>query len=200
MNKLIFFSIFLIVVSCTETKKSSKPESFGKNKSLGTVTNCPCDSIRENAYKILMKDGKPYTGICYTNYPDTEIKYIEKQILDGELNGTITYFSRSGEVLYEEKFEQGNFQVDLKSEDIKCDCLDLKRKKESKKIYFKGQVFEGTCFSNFPETEQPYMEINYKNGLRDGYTKYYSKSGSILYTEMYDKDSLMNIIYPKKEL
>lgn len=198
MYKLVFPIIVFLFWSCNSAESKGSTESFGENKSEGSVASCLCTELIQNAKGELEKDGKLFTGNCFLNYENSDIKYIEKQLVNGLINGMVKYFSKEGEIIFEEKFEKGSHQVDLEIENIRCDCSLLSKKDTDNKSYYKGQLFKGTCFSLFPLIEQPYIEVSYQGGLRDGFTTYYSKIGDILYIEKYEKGELIKTIYPKK--
>ncbi|MFD1551957.1 hypothetical protein DNU06_01340 [Putridiphycobacter roseus] len=198
MNRIILLPFLIWMMSCQTASKSDKVETFGEAKSKGELATCDCKDLLEDGEGLLQYNGTPFTGICIIKYQGTESKYIEKQILNGLINGKISYYGRDGKVIFEEKFNKGGLQLDLTNESIRCNCKVLTKKKDQSEIkkYFKGQLFTGTCFDVFPNSEQPYFESAYQNGLRNGFTSYYNKNGDLLFTEKYRNDSLIKVIEP----
>ncbi len=199
-NSYLLILSVLFFFSCSN-KENNSAESFGENKASGNVQTCLCSDLIEDSNGILMKNNMPYTGYCVHNFENSDRKYIEKQIVNGKINGKITYYDQQGKVIFEEKFENGEHQLDLEIENIRCDCAELKRSKGADKrvkYSYKKQLFKGVCFRTFPGTDIIYIEVTYENGLRHGFTTYYNKLGNLLYTEKYKNGSLEKVIYPKK--
>lgn len=198
MTRFLFPIFLLFLWSCNNSQNDATTESFGENKSEGTVIACLCTDLKKNNNGELLRDGSLFTGNCFLNYENSEAKYIEKQIVNGLINGTIKYYSKTGEIIFEEKFEKGAHQLNLEVESIRCDCAALNKNKKDQKYYYKGQLFKGMCYSLYPDIEQVYIEISYQEGIRNGFTTYFSRLGDILYTEKYDSGALLKVIYPKK--
>jgi hypothetical protein len=197
MNRIVIFVSISLFLSCSRSLESSV-ESLGSYMSEGSVASCLCAELDTNDHGQLVIDGKVFTGNCFISYVNGDSKYIEKQIVNGFINGKIIYYSPSGEVLFEEKFQNGKHQIDLSIENIRCQCDELVKNEKEAKYYYKNQLFKGVCYRLFPGTEQPYVEITYAKGVRNGFTTYYSKLGDLLYTEKYELGTLVKVIYPEK--
>lgn len=197
-NLYLIFLTFLSI-GCNSVENEST-ESLGENRQVESVETCLCDDLKTDVKGLLMKDGHLYTGECVINYKQTDQTYIEKQILNGELNGKIIYYAIDGKVLFEEKYEKGKHQLNLDVENITCNCADLKKESRNNQIVYlyEGQLFRGQCYYNFPGIDQPYIKITYADGLRSGFTWYYNKVGDVLYTEKYEANELVKVIHPKK--
>ncbi|MFK8038045.1 MAG: hypothetical protein AB8B74_07135 [Crocinitomicaceae bacterium] len=198
-HKLFLFFVILVCINC-RNELDENLESLGENRQVETVETCLCSELETTEDKTFTKNGALYTGNCIIKYHDSDQSYIEKQIVNGRLNGKIIYYGSDGTVLFEEKYEKGTHQLDLDVENITCNCNDLIKEKRDKLTVhlYKGQLFRGECYSNFPGLDQPYIRISYTKGLRNGFTWYYNKFGDILYTEKYKDDELTKVIYPKK--
>ena len=197
MNKILLLPLLIWICSCQSVVSDGAVETFGESKAIGELANCNCADLVENEAGVLLLDGKIFTGICLIKYEGTDHKYIEKQILNGVINGKISYYGKDGSVLFEEYFNQGKMQLDLTKESIRCNCKVLTKKtRVDNRKYYKDQLFTGTCFDVYPASKQPYFEAAYKNGERNGFTSYYNKGGDLLFTEKYRNDSLIKIIEP----
>ena len=197
------FNILLLVLvclGCENEKPANNLESFGENKASGKVETCLCSELTENDSGKLLKNGQPYTGNCILNFENSDKKYIEKQIIDGELSGKVIYYNQQGDVIFEERYEKGKHQLNLSIESIRCNCDELGEMKGAKpvKYTYRDQLFRGICYRYFPETSTVYLEITYEEGLRHGFTNYYNKLGDLLYTEKYEKGELIKVIHPNK--
>jgi hypothetical protein len=197
--KYIFPLVLLITLISCETEDNEVSIELGKNKQFTNLPSCNCDSLVLNENKKLELKNSIFTGTCFLNYPIGDQKYIEKQILDGTIHGKITYFDKTGDLLFEEIYNQGKL---LTSADNKshCNCTDLLMKggeNNIKKNYLNKSLFTGTCEGYFPNTNQLYLESNYKNGLLNGFTVYYNKDGSMLMMQNYKDGVLIEDIIPQ---
>jgi antitoxin component YwqK of YwqJK toxin-antitoxin module len=165
---------------------------MGSNKSIADTKTIHCDSL-SLINDTLSVDGLPYTGTCYLNYPNSNQKYIEKQLLDGILNGSIFYYDQSGNVILEEFYEKG-VKKGTKNEILVVNCKDLKIKEiEEEPIYYYNDVkFTGTCHDYYPNSEQVYIEKHYKDGMLNGYTTYFNKDGSVLMMSKFEDNKLIS--------
>lgn len=204
MNKIIGVVLLLIIAGCNSSKSSDVEVELGDNKQIDIeILTCNCDSlILSSDSLILQLNDVTFTGVCELNYPGTEQKYIDKQIVEGKIHGNVSYYSKFDDFLYSEVYNDGL----LKSNNgqlKQCSCQELKIEKTDSVIknYFKETLFTGKCEDYYLDTDQLYLEANYKNGLLSGYTIYYKKDGSTLFMQNYKEGILLDEIYPidKKE-
>lgn len=187
----------MIVWSCDSLSDSDNVVELGESKTGGDIIVCNCEDLTKDSIGILNYNGIPFTGNCLIKYQNSEKTYIEKQILNGQINGKIKYFNRSGKVLFEENFVQGEFKLDLSQESIHCNYKSLTFKQEGffKKCYYNDMLFTGTCSDQYPNSDQDYFKSTYKDGLLHGYNTYYDKNGEILYQEKYRSDTLVKVVH-----
>ena len=189
----------LIIASCQNKNKPDSQVELGESKTKAAVQTCFCDELEVDSAGLLTLNGGAYTGNCIINYQNSDKKYIEKQLMAGEINGKVIYYDQNGGVIYEENYVKGDYKVDLKKDNIHCNCKVLTREKvnDRMKYFYEGMLFTGTCSDQYPETNQDYFKASYKDGLLDGYKVFYDRNGEILYQERYQEDSLIQIIHSK---
>ena len=198
-----YFSIvvlFFCFFSCESNQQKTEVE-LGDNKEIDIdIVTCNCDSLKLNKNNKLTFNNNVFTGICELNYPETEQKYIDKQIVEGEVLGKVSYYSKLGEFLYAEVYNKGKLKSD--GQNIhNCNCSELTIKTEDgvNKNYLQNNLFTGTCEDFYPNSKQVYIESTYKNGLLDGYTTYFNKNGSTIYMQKYKVGQLLKEIYPSND-
>lgn len=199
MKNRIYILLSLILISCNSGNKEETSIELGRNKESETLPSCNCDSLIKNPNNELLFGGEIFTGFCFSNYPSSEQKYIEKQILDGLVHGKITYFGKTGKILFDESYSYGELLTSTENES-RCNCKNLKIKESSdkqKKNYLNESLFTGTCQDFYPNTNQIYLEANYKKGILHGFTIYYNKDGSVLMMQSYEEGTLIKDIIPQ---
>ncbi|MCB9224744.1 MAG: hypothetical protein R2780_07365 [Crocinitomicaceae bacterium] len=190
-----------ILVSCgNEETKGNSILDTGTVKHSGDLDTCACNELDIDSLGMHLKNSSKYTGICYENYPETDIKYIEKNILNGQLHGKITYFDKAGEIILEEIYEGGNKKRSGEVEFITCHCSELAKIETPGNVspvrYFLDEIpFTGSCEEYYPESKQVYMEVTYENGFVNGFTTYFNKDGSVLLIEKYENGELVKTIH-----
>jgi len=195
----ITISVFSLLIGCNTLHKEETVIEMGNNKESESIELCNCDDLSENDKKELTLNGQVYTGNCFLDYPQSDQKYIEKQILNGKVHGKITYFDKQGNVLFEETYNNGNLLGDLENKST-CSCAELTIKETDDgvvKNYLNDILYTGGCEDYFPNTNQLYLESNYKDGLLNGFTIYYQKDGSVLMMQEYKDGVLMEDIIPQ---
>jgi len=200
MKYLFFIALtFSFFTACNSSHKEDTVIEMGNNKESESIALCNCDDLIENENKELSLNGQVYTGNCFLDYPQSDQKYLEKQILNGKVHGKIIYFDKQGNVLFEETYNKGNLLGDLDNTSA-CSCADLIIKETDdgvNKNYLNDILYTGGCEDYFPNTDQLYLESNYKNGLLDGFTIYYQKDGSVLMMQEYKDGVLIEDIIPQ---
>lgn len=196
---LVFFSS-LFLFSCSEQSQKKEEFTEGTVKQEGRADSCLCVDLLVDSTGFHSKGGKAYTGVCTDYYPGSEDKYIEKNLLDGYLHGTVVYYSRSGDELMKEMYQKGVKRQSGDTDFLVCDCTDLEKVTNADpqlpNRYFLDEIpYTGRCQQFFPETNQMSVESHYKKGLLDGYTSYYDKQGNTLYIEEYQMGTLVNILH-----
>jgi len=198
--KKIAINIFviLLITSCNSDHTTTQVE-LGEHKEIDMSAICNCDSLETSPVGILTLKSDTFSGRCYSNYPNTNDKYIEKEILKGEYHGKVTYFNKQGKLLYSETYNKGKSLGDLDNQP-NCNCLDIDMRDENgaKKHYFKNSIYTGKCTDNFPNSDQAYLEANYKDGLLHGYTIYYQKDGTVLMMHNYENGKIIKEITPQR--
>lgn len=72
--------------------------------------NCNCkelNRVKEEGRSKYLYNDQLFTGTCSDLYQNSEQKYMESTYIDGYLNGLSTFFTKDGDVLYLEKYENG---------------------------------------------------------------------------------------------
>ncbi len=203
MNKIFSISIIsILLIACSEDSSSSDNEfeSSGSMMQSDNLDTCECNVLDVDTNGTMFLNETAYTGLCAENYPNTESKYIEKSILDGKLHGKTVYYDKSGNVLIEELYENGEKKRSGELEDLICDCHELVRKEATipnmPTTYSLDDIpFTGTCTDLYPGSSQTYMEVTYKNGLLEGRSSYYDRDGEIMYTEKYENGKLISTVH-----
>lgn len=189
----LIIPISLLFAGCgeSEPKQESGNLDSGTVKQSGMLDTCACSDLDiDSSGNHLLKESI-FTGICVENYPETNVKYIEKNILNGKLHGKIRYFDKNGEVILEEVYEAGSKKRSGDVESLTCSCSELDKIEtpgisSGPVMYVLDDIpFTGTCREYYPESDQVYMEVNYRKGLVHGFTTYYKKDGSTLLIEKY---------------
>ncbi len=160
---------------------------------------CLCEELSEDSAGVFYKNEAAFTGVCIYNYPDTEIKSVVKSILTGKLHGMVTYYDKLGNVLVEELYQNGIKKKTGDGAPLTCDCSELDKLSspgESVVRAFLDDIpFNGKCLVTYQGTNQVYMEVEYINGLLDGFTIFYDREGNTMYLEKYEKGTLIKVIY-----
>lgn len=199
MKYILPLLVFVTLISCESKPEAEVDIELGHNKEFENLPMCNCDSLVSDEKDKLLLDESIFTGTCFLNYPNGDQKYIEKQILDGTIHGKITYFDKAGEILFEETYNKGKLLTNAENKS-RCNCTDLVMKEGEnnlKKNYLNESLFTGTCEDFFPNSDQLYLESNYKDGLLDGFTIYYQKDGAVLMMQDFKAGVLIEDIVPQ---
>ncbi len=190
--------VILLITSCNSDSNTTQVE-LGENKEVDLSALCNCDSLETNDLGSLTLNSEEFSGRCYSNYPNSTEKYIEKEILKGEYHGKVTYFDKQGKLLYSETYNKGESMGDLENQP-NCNCMDIEGRDENgvKKHYLNNSLYTGMCSDNFPNSDQVYLEANYKDGLLHGYTIYYQKDGTVLMIHNYEHGKIIKEITPQR--
>jgi antitoxin component YwqK of YwqJK toxin-antitoxin module len=172
---------------------------MGDNKEAVALEECYCDSLTSNTNNELVLNDNVFTGNCIANYPFSDQKYIEKQILNGKIHGKIIYYDKTGAVLIEEMYKNGDLVGNIGDNTNQCTCAELRIKKTDSisKTYLNDVLFSGHCADYFPDTEQLSLEANYNNGLLNGFTIFYKKNGNSLIIQEYENGKMLSEIFPQ---
>lgn len=198
MKKAIYILLSFYTLSCTSTKTETEVE-MGNNKEIVALEECMCDSLIPNVNNEFELNGKVFTGNCIDNYPMSDQKYIEKQILNGKPHGKIIYYDKIGEILIEEMYKDGNLVGNIGENSNQCACAELitKAVDSTSKTFLNDILFSGHCEDFFPNAEQISLEANYNQGLLNGFTIFYKRDGESLMIQEYDNGRLINEIFPQ---
>lgn len=195
----LLISFFIISCGSNESNDGESTDSGSVMKSENLDT-CKCQELLVDSLGIHKLEQDIYTGVCLEFYPNSEDKYIEKNLLNGKMHGKVTYFDRSGEVLIEEIYEKGNKKRSGEVDVLTCDCSELV-KQESNMVNVPNRFFlddipyTGSCEKWYPDSSQIYMEASYKDGLLDGHTIYYNRDGSTMIIEKYEVGALVSTVH-----
>ena len=204
MNRLIFSGfIFLSLLQACGGGANEKNKGFtetGEMKESEFLDTCQCKNLESDSTGIYYKNGKKFTGICLDYYPGTTDKYIEQNLLNGQLHGKVTYFGKEGEVLIEEIYENGQKKRSGEVDVLNCACTELTKEEthvpQVPYRYLLDNIpYTGSCHEYYPESDQIYVEMNYKDGLLDGHMVYYNKDGSTLMIEKYEKGIQISAVH-----
>ena len=194
MKKLLIgFGLVLLSCNSNSHKKETVVE-MGSNKEIKSVEICNCDSLLKNEEGLMTLNQQPFTGICELYYPNSSTKYMSQQLLDGEVNGSIFYYDKDGNVILEEEYVKGK-KIGEKDEILHVNCKELVAKeneREGKIYYYSEKPFTGSCEDYYPNSDQVYLVSNYKNGKLNGYTTYFNKDGSVLIMNKYENNNIVS--------
>lgn len=200
MKAFLFITFSLILFAqCDNSKPEVDLIQEGTMMNSTVQDTCLCGDLTMDTLGGFSKNDSLFTGVCILNYPDTDLKYVVKGILNGQLHGIVTYYDKIGNILVEEVYENGQKKRTGDGAPLACDCAELEQigsPGETKKRSFLDDIpFTGKCLKNYPNTDQIYMEVNYKSGLLDGFTIFYDKVGETMYMEKYEQGDLIKVIY-----
>lgn len=190
-----------VLFGCNNENTSAEHVDDGNLMSVNKMDTCSCDELQADEHGMELLNGNPFTGICYSNYPQTDIKYIEKSLLEGKLHGKVTYFTKTGEVLIEEIYESGKQKRSGSSDALECSCSELEVHSTPGVSIVKYTLddipYTGKCYGYYSDadTGQIYLESYYRDGFLDGNTIYYDRDGSTLYFEEYKSGELIRVVY-----
>lgn len=196
IKKITILALPILIFSCGETTQENL--SPDKNISATTGDTCDCNELDIDSSGLHQKDEKPFTGTCISYYENTDSKYLEKNLLNGKLHGEVDYYDKSGNIILTEFYENGVAKRNVGSDVSNiCDCSELEIKVvQGYSVYQLDNVpYTGKCEKKYPDSDQLSMESNYKNGLLEGYTLYYDKSGNTILMEKYEQGELVSAVH-----
>ena len=201
MKFLTLSLIFLtLLFACGgDSDKTESTTETGKVMESDFLDTCQCIALVEDSLGNHTKDGETYTGICLDYYPESQDKYIEKNLLNGKIHGKVTYYDRNGEILIEEIYEEGNKVRSGEVDVLTCNCSELKQEETHiPQVPFRYLLddipYTGNCIEYYHESDQVYLNSSYKDGVLHGHTVYYKQDGSTLMIENYEKGILMSVV------
>lgn len=196
---LILIGALFFIQSCTDKTEDASLIEEGELLTVDSPDTCQCDILTEDEQGIFLLEDSLFTGVCIYNYPESDQKYMVKSILKGNLHGSVTYFDRQGNVLVEEIYEGGLKKRSGNNAPLECDCSELTQVESPgetiKRSFLDGIPYTGKCEEKYTESEQTYMEVNYSNGIMNGFTIFYDKMGKTMYMEEYENGELIKIIH-----
>lgn len=203
---LVFRTIFVGltltfgVIGCGENSAENSTNDGNINSTTHVADTCDCSALLVDSLGTHLMDTTLYTGICISYYEGTTNKYIEKNLLEGKLHGKVIYYDKAGELLFEEIFENGKQKRNgTLDETLSCDCNELEMVKTNDPIVptiakLDDIPFTGKCEKFYQDSEQLYMESDYKNGFLDGRIIYYNRDGSTILIEKYSSGQLIGTV------
>ncbi|NOQ73772.1 MAG: hypothetical protein GQ574_17320 [Crocinitomix sp.] len=200
MKAVVFISLCLVLFAqCDNSKPDVDLIQEGTMMNSAVQDTCLCDDLAMDTLGVFSKNDSLFTGVCILNYPNTDLEYVVKGILNGQLHGTVIYYDKTGNILVEEVYEEGQKKRTGDGAPMACDCNELEQRGspgETKKQSFLDDIpFTGKCLKKYPDTDQIYMEVNYKSGLLEGFTIFYDHAGETMYMEKYEQGDLIKVIY-----
>lgn len=200
MKSFLFIILGLVLfVQCNNSKADTDLIQEGIMMNSPAQDTCSCEDLILDSLGVFKKSDSLFTGVCILNYPNTDLNYVVKGILNGTLHGTVTYYDKAGNVLVEEIYEEGRKKRTGDGAPLVCDCAELELVSSPgetiKRSFLDDIPFSGKCQKKYMDTEQIYMEVQYKSGLLDGFTIFYDKFGDTMYMEKYENGELIKIIY-----
>lgn len=185
-----------LLFSCSDGQREDIVEP-GEVLSTDLPDTCSCDELTQDSLGFYYSSDGLYSGVCISNYPNTDLRYIEKNILEGKLHGKVTYYDKAGKVLMEEIYESGKSK--RSGDNLECQCSELIEMKQAdvrlpSRYSLDDIPFSGKCKTYFGDSVTVAMEASYENGYLHGYTTYYGKSGEKLYMEKYYQGVLETLI------
>jgi antitoxin component YwqK of YwqJK toxin-antitoxin module len=187
---LLIFSLF-VGCSPTQSPKKSVIERVlaGDYSAYNELPRYSCEVLHEKNERIHTSNDSLFTGICFTNYPNTQLVMQEKQYYKGVLHGFVSVLDKQGDTLTTNFYQFGKL-IPNASQHFQCDCKELS---EQKKVqYLNGLPYSGTCFSFYKDANQKYMEKHYKNGVLDGFLIVYDRAGEILSSTKYSAGEVVH--------
>jgi hypothetical protein len=151
-----------------------------------------CDSLYVDSLGFYRLSDSLFTGVCFTNFPNQQVKFEERQIFRGQMHGHHLLFTPKGDTISVNLYNQGKLLRKSigKGEVVNCDSLQVEIHADGSEIstYF-GAPYNGTCHRYYPEpdTQQVYLTIPYSNGKVHGEMFIYDKQGNVLVKEVYNE-------------
>lgn len=198
MRLITVLILSLVFLGCTENVQLSESKEEGTFNTSDDLIQCNCDSLAYDLDSNFVYKDKPFTGICYSYYPNTKDRYMEKNFLEGQLHGKVKYFDKEGSILVEEEYVNGVNTKAATEGYSACDCSELELKPapgiDSKIRYRNNHPFTGVCYEYYPNSDVLYLKQNIRDGVPHGFTEYFDKEGQILFTEEYDYGNLKRVV------
>ena len=198
MRILALVMLSFLIIGCGEKIELTEATEAGTINTIDQGEECACEDLMVNSDSLMTFNDKLFTGMCYSDYPETDMRYVEKHYLSGVLHGKIFYYDKEGAIIAEEEYTNGINTLSATESFVPCLCSELRTETgvngAPNKKYKNTLPFTGICHEYFKGTETVYMEISYQNGILHGYCKYYDREGNQLYMEEYNKGELQAVI------
>lgn len=197
MKYFAFFSLILFLFSCGDEQDKNLTTDSNISES-NTSDTCDCNDLIIDSLGNHLLNKNAFTGTCVSYYEQSDIKYLEKNLLGGRLHGKVEYYDREGGMILQEFYENGNQKRTGGSDGAStCDCSELtSQNMQGIDVYKLDDIyFTGKCEKYYDDKKQVYMESHYKNGLLNGYTIYYNRDGSTILMEKYENGEMISAIH-----
>jgi len=192
-----YYFLTFVLLSCGDNANKNSTNDGNLNSTNHQTDTCNCSLLNIDSLGTHLLDSSLYTGNCVSYYEGTTNKYIEKNLLKGKLHGKVIYYDKAGELLFEEIFENGKQKRNgALDQTLTCDCNELELLKTNDPIIstiakLDDIPFTGKCKKFYKDSEQLYMESDYKNGFLEGRIIYYNRDGSTILIEKYFSGQLI---------
>jgi antitoxin component YwqK of YwqJK toxin-antitoxin module len=192
-------TIILILLTFVACQSNEKPNTKAINNRILSgdfemyehLSICNCDSLTIDSMDTYYKNDSLYTGVCFTNFPESEKKAEIRQIFKGQLHGNRIDLSKQGDTLVQSIYNLGELKSRTTSELQICHCDSLQEVVNDEgetRIHYQETPFNGICNRYFPlpDTNKIYLEMPYKKGLVHGDMIIYDRRGNEILTEVYE--------------
>lgn len=199
--------LILTLFSCGQ--KEDKPvqkekKELGDFKKSKDLPKCDCADLKTDSIQDIKNlEGKPFTGICMSYYPDDSTKVMEEvQYLDGKIHGYYRIYSKEKVILTEDQYVNGKKQA--LERDFICDCDELEVEELGsdgiRTFLLKGVKFTGVCEKFSKDGKIKILDMQFKEGLRHGNSLYYDQYGEPITADVYREGKFVKtIVYTKDE-
>lgn len=197
MRVTLLSGLIYLLIGCG-ADSANEASSENSNQAINSGDTCDCQELIIDSLGTHWLNEKEYTGVCLSYYDQSDLVYLEKNILQGKLHGAVNYYDKNGEILLTEFYENGSQKRSAGSDGSQvCNCNSLEiQKVQGMSVYkLEGVPFTGKCEKYYESMSQISMESSYENGLLNGYTIYYQRDGSTILMEKYEMGELVSTIH-----
>lgn len=192
----------ILMFSCSGNNEAADSTELDSGSMMQSqeLDTCLCNDLDVDTMGIHYYKEETYTGVCVEYFPGSEEKYLEENLLNGQVHGRVIYYDREGQVLLEEIYEEGVRKRSGDVDVLHCDCSELElvesnMQQVANRHVLDGIPYSGTCDKYYSDSDQIYMSVSYKDGLLNGRTIYYNRDGSTMLIEKYEIGELISTLH-----